>query len=87
MAEITLEGFACKVRLLWNGHAVLEARCTRAMASDTVRDFLEGNFAGMDHKRWAQNAFAGLLDRLLEGECITLAYADATGNAGAEIIQ
>ena len=73
------------IKLFWNGTLVLEGRATTVTAYETMRAFLEGTFAGLDHMSWCAGAFVGLLDRILDGEAVTLTYADDTGNAGAEV--
>ena len=75
------------IKLIWNGVTVLEGRATSVTAYKTMREFLAGNFAGLEHKAWLARSFVGVLDRILNGMPVTLAYADETGNAGAEVTE
>ena len=70
-----------RMRAYWNGTKVLDAEVTATMASDVAAEFLRGNFAGAYAKQAIDRQLGNLLDRVLDGQTIDLAFEDITGKA------
>lgn len=76
------------IRLFWNGREVLNGCATAVCAYDTARDFMAGNFAGVEHAAWVAEHFgpgSRTLDAIRANFTVTKVYRDNTGVAQVDI--